>query len=802
MATLAEVRRLESLARVRELERLAEGGPPVVAGPPDPIETLTATGQLSNKGRPLFQNQFGESVSERTVTVTNPKINDGAPTNIPTIFDGRSLSESDASNLIIEAGGKDPVTGEVLSGFSSIEDAVAAAQLRSDELGDRRPSQFQSRFPEGSFKVPPVFQIPPSDSLKNLRDFTHSNVAKEVTIATSALAGAELGFKLPLPPQMKALAGIAGAGIGGTAAAFGVEFGGAATEGQSLADIEFGDLLGDSLKRGGEELLAEATGQQLMKGFRLGKDVLRRKIFTSTDDIKLSQELLERSGTGVSLGRATDNAMFRFLDDALRSSPATSTMFEKLDLANEKAFRELLDTEATHIAGQELRSLSPNRVGLFTIDAIKGGDHLFGKLMERHYNKIDELVPSGVIQDPAKPGALGLGDVRAQPLKRVPPVDMVDAIKFAKGELDDQVTKRISQSAEGQRVIDDLESLADNPRLTFAEAHKFRSDILALKRSIPLDAVNRSQALRTIATAETKVTAAMNEAVNLHGTPTAKRHLKLLQKEWKTSREIFNSKFVAKIFSKTDEASKVGDWAFSSDASPERIQSVYRAIDKAVSTSKGILARAKQGVATPAVKAAKAFGAKQADQAKKRLQGQYLRSRLATDTGEVGSADLFKVLDDVKAADQFKAAIPDASHRKAITDLLKSMRTAQVQTLTTGGRTILGIQMTRAALLTGAAVTTGGAFTGGAAGPSAGVSGAEGGVGGAVMSLGGLIFGTRYLADIMTNPALVRKLVSASKILSTDPTAGSVIARLGSELNQFLVQDDTPATQPARAGPL
>lgn len=699
MATLEEVRRLESLARVRELERLAEGGPAVVEGPPDPID--------------------------------------------------------------------EPITQ------------------------DPNQPQFQSRFPEGSFNVPPAFQIPPSDSLKNLRDFTHSDIAKEVTIATSALAGAELGFKLPLPPQMKALAGIAGAGIGGTAAAFGVEFGGAATEGQSLADIEFGNLLGNSLKRGGEELLAEATGQQLMKGFRLGKDVLRRKIFTSTDDIKLSQELLERSGTGVSLGRATDNAMFRFLDDALRSSPATSTMFEKLDLANEKAFRELLDTEATHIAGQELRSLSPNRVGLFTIDAIKGGDHLFGKLMERHYNKIDELVPSGVIEIPGAPGTLGLGDTSAATLKRVPPVDMGESIKFAKGELDDQVTKRISQSAEGQRVIDDLESLADNPRLTFAEAHKFRSDILALKRSIPLDAVNRSQALRTIATAETKVTAAMDEAVNLFGTPTAKRHLKLLQKEWKTSREIFNSKFVAKIFGKSDEASKVGDWAFSSDASPERIQSVYRALDKAVSTSK-------QGI-RQGVKGAKVFTVKEAAQAKKRLQGQYLRSRLATDTGEVGSADLFKVLDDVKAADQFKAAIPDAKHRGAITDLLKSMRTAQIQTLTTGGRTILGIQMTRAALLTGAAVTTGGAFTGGANAPQG--QGAEGGTAGAVMSLGGLVFGTRAIAKIMTNPALVRKLVSASKIVSTDPKAGSIIARLGSELNQFINEEEKP-TKTAKAGPL
>ena len=702
MATpLEEARRLESLARARELERLAAGGEPIVAGPPDP---LTA---------PL-----------------------------------------------------------------------------AEEPGVR---QFQSRFPEGSFAGgAPEFLKPaaPGEQKRNLRPFFQSDLAKEATIATSATAGAQTGFNLPLPPNLKALAGIAGAGIGGTAAAFGFNFGGAVTEGQSLADIEFGDIAANSLKRGGEEALFEFAGQQLIKGFRIGKEALRKKVFTASDDQQLAQGLLDRAGTGLSLGRATDNAMFTFVDDALRSSPATSTMFENLELANEKAFRQLLNTESAQIAGQELRTLSPNRVGLFTIDAIKGGDSLFGKLMERHYRKLDDLVPSRLDLEAPRTGKFGEALVTGSRL--VPPVDMKDSIKFATGQLDEQVTKRISQSAEGQRVLDDLADLSESSRLTFSEAHKFRSDILALKRSIPLDAVNRGQALRTIAVAEEKVSKAMDVAVQEFGTPTAKRHLKLLQKEWKTSREAFNNDFVAKVFAKGDEASKVGEWAFASDASPERITSIYKAIDKTISTSKQAV---RQGI-----EGAKNLTVRQAAQAKKRLQGQYLRSRLATDTSDVGSSDLFKILDDPKAFDQFQAAIPDKTHQKNITDLLKAVRAGQLDTLTTGGRTILGIHQTRGAITIGAGAA--GAAAGGLAGTPAG-AGQEGALGGAAMSLGGLIFGTRALAKIMTDPAKVRQLTAASKVLSTDPRAGSIIARLGSELNHFLSEDENAGpNRTARAGPL
>lgn len=106
----------------------------------DRFPTLTPV--LSNgnqsftpEGRPVFKDPQGSFVTEKTITITDPRINKGRPTNIPTVFDGRVLEDSEAIELIANAGGKDPVTGRALEGFSSINEAVSSAQNRSFSLG-------------------------------------------------------------------------------------------------------------------------------------------------------------------------------------------------------------------------------------------------------------------------------------------------------------------------------------------------------------------------------------------------------------------------------------------------------------------------------------------------------------------------------------------------------------------------------------------------------------------------------------------------------------------------------------------
>ena len=118
---------------------------PVVAE--DPTETLDdrvqatapALKELHQKfGTPTRERAYnpdGSFSTERSITVTDERINGGKPTNIPSMFEGVERDQEEAIKRIVEAGGVDPETGRELPSFSSIEEAVAAAAARSDSLG-------------------------------------------------------------------------------------------------------------------------------------------------------------------------------------------------------------------------------------------------------------------------------------------------------------------------------------------------------------------------------------------------------------------------------------------------------------------------------------------------------------------------------------------------------------------------------------------------------------------------------------------------------------------------------------------
>jgi len=87
------------------------------------------------EGRLIVRNKDGSVSTEKTITVTDPGINQGRPTNIPSMYAGQVLPEQEAIKQVIQAGGKDPETGRMLTGYDSINEAVAAAEKRSKELG-------------------------------------------------------------------------------------------------------------------------------------------------------------------------------------------------------------------------------------------------------------------------------------------------------------------------------------------------------------------------------------------------------------------------------------------------------------------------------------------------------------------------------------------------------------------------------------------------------------------------------------------------------------------------------------------
>lgn len=96
-----------------------------------------ATGRVTSVGRPVFIGEDGQSFSERTETIQAP---DGRWFNVPTVGDGGAQLR-DIEDLYRKNGYVDTVTGRPLSPFASVEEAVAAAQSRSNGLGDELSSE-------------------------------------------------------------------------------------------------------------------------------------------------------------------------------------------------------------------------------------------------------------------------------------------------------------------------------------------------------------------------------------------------------------------------------------------------------------------------------------------------------------------------------------------------------------------------------------------------------------------------------------------------------------------------------------
>ena len=80
-------------------------------------ETLSDVGRLTSEGRPIYKNQHGDFVTERTITENVPEL--GGWVNLPTVYDGKFVDPQEAIQRAIDAKGSDPITGrkfEVWSG--------------------------------------------------------------------------------------------------------------------------------------------------------------------------------------------------------------------------------------------------------------------------------------------------------------------------------------------------------------------------------------------------------------------------------------------------------------------------------------------------------------------------------------------------------------------------------------------------------------------------------------------------------------------------------------------------------------
>ena len=85
-------------------------------------------------GRPQRRNADGSISTELSITVPDPRA-PGRWINIPSMYEGREVSEQDAAARIAAANYRDPETGREIRSFGSVNDAVQAARARSDALG-------------------------------------------------------------------------------------------------------------------------------------------------------------------------------------------------------------------------------------------------------------------------------------------------------------------------------------------------------------------------------------------------------------------------------------------------------------------------------------------------------------------------------------------------------------------------------------------------------------------------------------------------------------------------------------------
>ena len=83
--------------------------------------------------RKIIDDPKGGKMSTKGITITDRRINNGRPTNIPTIFskgfkEPRQVTQEAAIRRIVRAHGTDPETGKKVRSYSSIDEAVTASK--------------------------------------------------------------------------------------------------------------------------------------------------------------------------------------------------------------------------------------------------------------------------------------------------------------------------------------------------------------------------------------------------------------------------------------------------------------------------------------------------------------------------------------------------------------------------------------------------------------------------------------------------------------------------------------------------
>lgn len=117
-------------------------------------------------GRPVVLNEDGSVATHIMSTVTNPAINGGQPTNVPTMYGGRRYSAQEAEAIAARNGGIDPDTGAPFAVYPTIDEAEVDYMLRLHPQIDREASavlsDYRARTAQPSRGFTPLSQAAPA----------------------------------------------------------------------------------------------------------------------------------------------------------------------------------------------------------------------------------------------------------------------------------------------------------------------------------------------------------------------------------------------------------------------------------------------------------------------------------------------------------------------------------------------------------------------------------------------------------------------------------------------------------------
>ena len=132
--------------------------------------------------RQIVDNEDGTFSSELSVTVHDPRDPDKF-INIPSMYNGQEVSEEKALQIIEENGFVDPETGREIDSFNSVEDAVLAAKIRSDNIlninSERsEPTRLSTLFDRG--------QPPEGAVRREIRDNIREDIGEQTPVRKEA----------------------------------------------------------------------------------------------------------------------------------------------------------------------------------------------------------------------------------------------------------------------------------------------------------------------------------------------------------------------------------------------------------------------------------------------------------------------------------------------------------------------------------------------------------------------------------------------------------------------------------------